>query len=52
MGAAPEAVVDGVNGYLIPPGDVDAAVEAFDKLIGDEELRSRIGATNRTRVEE
>jgi glycosyltransferase involved in cell wall biosynthesis len=51
-GAAPEAVEDGVNGYLISPGDVEGAINAFDRLIGDEQLRTRIGATNRRRIEE
>jgi glycosyltransferase involved in cell wall biosynthesis len=50
-GGAPEAVVDGESGLLVPPGDVEATVAALDRLLGDADLRRRMGAAGRQRVE-
>jgi glycosyltransferase involved in cell wall biosynthesis len=38
VGSIPEMVRDGVNGYLVPPGDVHRLVEALAKLIDDQNL--------------
>lgn len=38
-----ELVKDGVNGFLIPVGDVDETVEALRILIDDRELRKKMG---------
>lgn len=38
-----ETVVDGENGFLIQPKDVDALTEKLDLLLGDKELRVRMG---------
>lgn len=46
-----EAVTDGVDGLLIPPGDVDRLTEALARLIRDPELRGRLGRNARTRAE-
>ena len=51
-GAAGEAVEDGVAGLLVPPRDTEATVAAFDRLLGDQELRRRMGEAGRRRVEE
>ena len=42
-GAQPEYVTDGVNGLLVPPGDVDALAVAINHLINDKATRSRMG---------
>jgi glycosyltransferase involved in cell wall biosynthesis len=44
-------VEHGVDGFLVPPGDVDALSAALGRLVGDEELRRRMGAAGRTKVE-
>lgn len=46
-----ELVEDGVSGYVVPPGDVDALVDAIDPLLSDSELRARFGAAGRAAVE-
>jgi len=46
----PSVVDDGENGFLIPPGDVDALTEALDKLLADPELARQMGQTNRRRI--
>jgi N-acetyl-alpha-D-glucosaminyl L-malate synthase BshA len=46
-GGLPEVVVDGVNGYLRPIGDVAAMAEAALRLLRDEELRHGMGEAGR-----
>lgn len=47
-----ETVVDGVNGFLIRPKDVDALTEKLDLLISNTELRQKMGRESRTYAEE
>ena len=42
-----ELVTDGVNGLVVPLGDVDALREAIERLVGDAGLRRRIAAAAR-----
>jgi glycosyltransferase involved in cell wall biosynthesis len=49
-GALPEVVEDGVTGILVPPGDAPALAEAMRTLMGDAELRRRMGQAGRERV--
>jgi glycosyltransferase involved in cell wall biosynthesis len=42
-GGMPEAVRDGVNGLLVPPGDVAALGRAVSTLLRDRELARRLG---------
>jgi glycosyltransferase involved in cell wall biosynthesis len=44
-----EVVRDGVNGFLVPPGQPDALAETIERLVSDDELRSRLGAASRER---
>jgi glycosyltransferase involved in cell wall biosynthesis len=51
-GAMPELVEDGVTGFVVPRGDVDAMQRAVERLLDDESLARRLGAAGRRRVEE
>ncbi len=42
-GGIPEIVRDGVNGYLIPPGDVPSLVDATTRIIMDRDLARQLG---------
>lgn len=46
-----DTVDDGVNGYLIPPKDVDALTEKLKMLIDDAELRQKMGIAGRQKAE-
>ncbi len=42
-GGIPEAVEDGVSGVLVPPQDVDALADAWERLLSDNDERRRLG---------
>ena len=44
VGGTRDVVNDGVSGFLVPFGDVDAAAERLERLARDPELRARMGA--------
>lgn len=48
----PESVVDGVTGFLVPPNDSRALTDALQNLLCDADLRERLGAAGRLRVEQ
>jgi glycosyltransferase involved in cell wall biosynthesis len=50
VGGLLDLVVDGETGLLVPPGDVEALRAALERLLGDPELRRRLGAAGRDRV--
>lgn len=50
VGGIPEAVVDGRTGLLVEPGDLDALGDALIRLLGDGDLRRRMGAEGRAWV--
>jgi glycosyltransferase involved in cell wall biosynthesis len=52
VGGIPEAVRDGVNGRLVPPGDPARLAAAIDELLGDAALRRRLGDGGRALVRE
>ncbi|MDP4183032.1 MAG: glycosyltransferase family 4 protein [Bacillota bacterium] len=45
VGGIPEAVRDGVNGFIVSPGDIQALADRLNKLIYDRALRERMGKT-------
>ena len=47
VAALTEIVEDGENGLVFTKGDVGSLVEAFDRLIGDRQLRTRLGTAAR-----
>jgi glycogen synthase len=52
VGGLLDLVVDGETGLLVPPGDVRALRAALERLLGDADLRERMGAAGRRRVSE
>ncbi len=49
-GAVPELIEDGVSGYLVPFGDLDAAAARISDLCEDAALIRRMGEAGRARV--
>jgi glycogen synthase len=52
VGGLLDLVADGETGILVPPGDVAALRAALERLLGDGELRTRMGAAARRRISE
>jgi L-malate glycosyltransferase len=50
VGGIPEAVVDGVTGVLVPPGDAASLADACVRLIQDPAERRRMGDAGRRQV--
>jgi glycosyltransferase involved in cell wall biosynthesis len=48
---AAEGMIDGETGFLVPPDDVEATAAALDRVLGDPELRARLGGRGRRHVE-
>jgi glycosyltransferase involved in cell wall biosynthesis len=52
VGAIPELVADGENGFLVGPDEVEGVARAITALLSDAELRERLGRAARKRAEE
>lgn len=52
VGGNSEAVIDGETGIIVPPRDPEKLAEALLTLLGDPNLRARMGAAGRKRIEE
>jgi glycosyltransferase involved in cell wall biosynthesis len=52
VGGTPEAISDGVNGLLVPPGDPTAMASAIAALLGDREHARRFGEAARQSINE
>lgn len=52
VGGASEVIEDGVNGFLIPPGDPTAIAEGVVKLISDDSTRRYVAERGRESVRE
>ena len=50
VGGLRDLVADGETGLLVPPGDVGALRAAIGRLLGDRELRARLGRNARIRA--
>jgi len=51
-GGIPELVSDGLTGLLVPPGDPQKLAAALGRLLGDPDLRKRMGEAGRKRIED
>jgi glycosyltransferase involved in cell wall biosynthesis len=49
VGAMPEAVIDGVTGFIVPPGDPEALARRILDLVRNPALRSAMGLAGRQR---
>ncbi|TWF78969.1 glycosyltransferase involved in cell wall biosynthesis [Pseudonocardia hierapolitana] len=50
VGGIPELVEDGRSGLLVPPDDVGSLGNALRRVVGDRDLRERLGGAARRRV--
>jgi len=46
VGGIPDIIQDGVNGFLVQPGDIQAIADRILKLLADKALREKIGERN------
>ena len=51
VGGNPTLIHSGVNGILVPPGDVKRLSQAMIRVLGDQDLASGLGAAARSRFE-
>jgi glycosyltransferase involved in cell wall biosynthesis len=51
VGSVGDAVIDGVTGLLVPPGDGEALGEALERLLTDEALASRLARAAQRRAQ-
>ena len=49
VGGVPGVVTDGVEGFVVAPGDAEALADAVTTVAADEPLRRRLGAAARAR---
>lgn len=49
-GALPELVVDGLTGFLVPLGDIEAVAQRLSRLAGSRELCRSLGCAGRARA--
>jgi glycosyltransferase involved in cell wall biosynthesis len=47
IGALPDMVSNGKNGFLVQPGDVNSLAQALDSLLSDKQKRARFGKISR-----
>jgi glycosyltransferase involved in cell wall biosynthesis len=50
VGGIPDAIDDGVNGFLVEPGDTRALASRIAQLLGDPELRARFSSAARAKI--
>lgn len=49
VGGVPELVADGINGFMFEPGDSAGLAQSLSTILGDENLRLRMGEESRRR---
>jgi len=52
VGGVPDVVTEGVDGFLVEPGDTGAAADRLAALANDPELRTRLGDAGRVNARE
>ena len=52
VGGIPDLIEDGVNGYLVPPGNIELLTERVRTLVQNPELALRMGAKAREKAQE
>jgi len=52
VGAAPDLVKDGVNGFVVPPGNIGALHCALDEILRDKNRRLRMAEASQTMIAE
>jgi glycosyltransferase involved in cell wall biosynthesis len=52
VGCNTDLVMRGHNGYVVSVDDPDSAVVALSRIVGDRELREKMGQASRTRIDE
>jgi len=50
VGAIPEVIEEGINGFLINPGDIDDLTKKIKTLITNKALIEEIGKNNRRKI--
>jgi glycosyltransferase involved in cell wall biosynthesis len=50
VGGVPDVIEDGVEGLLVAPADPEALATGVDRLLGEPDLRHRLGEAARTAV--
>ncbi len=50
VGGIPEIVEDGMNGFLVPPGDYISMARESLRILKDTELAGRFGSANRNKA--
>jgi glycosyltransferase involved in cell wall biosynthesis len=50
VGGVPDVVEDGIDGFLVEPGDLGAIADRLARLADDPELRARMGVAGREHV--
>jgi glycosyltransferase involved in cell wall biosynthesis len=51
-GGLPDVILDGVTGFVVPPGDIEKMADAVLRLLEDEGLVTKFGRNARKRVED
>lgn len=52
VGGIPDLIEDGVDGYMVMPGDHQALARVLDRLLADPALQQQVGAAARRKIEE
>ncbi len=52
LGGSVEVIDDGVTGLLVPAGDPGVLAEALTRVLGDSDLRTRLGEAATQRIRE
>lgn len=50
IGAVPEVVQDGVDGFLVDPGDINALAHAIERLLADTDLRKQLATAANKKI--